>query len=142
VAARFTMAYGIQPRSFAIAFWRALALALVAIIALGITVEHVSTGWRMFVLARGLRSVWAASAAMIAGIGAGLALDALAPARGGGISALGLLVGALKLAIVLITVIGTLGYFMPDWTPLSTGLAGLVLILWMIAGAVALVSGR
>jgi len=35
------------------------------------------------------------------------------------------------------TVLGTLGYFMPDWTPLSAGFAILVLMLWVIAGAAA-----
>jgi hypothetical protein len=132
------MTYGIRPRSFAFAFWRAIALAFIAVVALGIIAQHVSTGWRMFVLARGLRSVWAATASIIAGIAAGLALDALAPARRGRVSAGGLLAGVVKIAIVLITAIGTLGYFMPDWTPLSTGLAALVLIFWSLAAALML----
>src|SRR5579875_1011341 len=129
------MAYGIRPRSFAFALWRAIALALIAVVALGIITQHVSTGWRMFVIARGLRSVWAATAAIVAGIAAGLALDALVPARRVRVSAGGFLAGVVKIAIVLITAIGTLGYFMPDWTPLSTGLAAVVLIFWSLAAA-------
>ena len=135
------MAFGIRPRNFRAAFWCALVMALIAVVALGITEDHVSTGWRMFVLARGLRSVWAATAAIAVGIGAWLVLDALVSARRGRVAPLKVAAGALKIAIVLVSVIGTLGYFMPDWTPLSTGLAALVLILWIVAGAVSLGSG-
>ncbi len=136
------MAYGIRPRSFAIAFWRALASAIVVLLVLAILNQRLSTGWRLYVLARALRAVWAATIAMIVGIGAGLLLDATIRARRGGFSIRRMLFAALKSIIVLVTTLGTLGYFMPDWTPLSALFAALTLSIWLVAGVTALTVDR
>lgn len=133
------MAHGIRPRSFAIAFWQALAAAIVVLLVLAILNQRLSTGWRLYVLARALRAVWAATIAMIAATVAGLLLDAMRRARGGGgFRIQRILFAALKSLIVLITALGTLGYFMPDWTPLSAVFAALTLSIWLLAGAIAL----
>lgn len=133
------MAHGIRPRSFAIAFWLALAAAIVVLLLLAILNQRLSTGWRLYVLARALRAVWAATIAMIAGSAAGLLLDAMIRARRGGSFPIQRIVfTALKSLIVLITALGTLGYFMPDWTPLSAVFAALTLSIWLLAGAIAL----
>jgi hypothetical protein len=132
------MAYGIRPRSFASALWRALAGAIVVLLVLAILNQRLSTGWRLYVVARALRAVWAATIAMIVGTGAGLLLDAMIRARRGGFSIQRMLFAALKSLIVLVTALGTLGYFMPDWTPLSAVFAALTLSIWLLAGAIAL----
>jgi hypothetical protein len=136
------MAYGIRPRSFAIAFWRALAGAIVVLLVLAILNQRLSTGWRLYVLARALRAVWAATLAMIVGIGAGLLLDAAVPARRGRFSKRRMLFAALRSIIVLVTALGTLGYFMPDWTPLAALFAALTLSIWLAAGVTALTVDR
>ena len=130
------MPYGIGTRRFAMAFWRALLSAVAIVAALAVLEQHLSTGWRMFVLERALKAAWAATAAIFAGVGAGLVLDALA-ARRAAVTARRHFFAALKWLTVMTTVLGTLGYFMPDWTPLSAGFAILVLMLWVIAGAAA-----
>jgi hypothetical protein len=136
------MAYGIRPQSFAVAFWRALAGAIVILLLLAILNQRLSTGWRMFVLARGLRAIWAASIAMMVGIGAGLLLETIMPRRGARFSKRRMLVATLKSAVVMLTVLGTLGYFMPDWTPFSAFFAMLTLSIWLLTGAVALTVER
>lgn len=132
------MAHGIRPRSFAIAFWLALAGAIVVLLVLAILNQRLSTGWRLYVLVRALRAVWAATIAMIVGTSAGLLLDAMIRARRGGFPIQRMLFAALKSLIVLVTALGTLGYFMPDWTPLSAVFAALTLSIWLLAGAIAL----
>ncbi len=95
----------------------------------------------MFVLERALKAIWAATAAIFAGVGAGLVLDALASRRAG-LTARRHFFAALKWLTVMTAVLGTLGYFMPDWTPLSAGFAIVVLMLWLIAGVAAETVGR
>jgi hypothetical protein len=132
------MPYGIGTRRFAIAFWRAVLSAVAMLVVLAILEQHLSTGWRMFVLERVLKALWAATAAIFAGVGAGLVLDALNPRRPA-IATRRHFFAALKWLIVMATVLGTLGYFMPDWTPVSVDFAILILMLWMIAGTAAAV---
>ncbi len=136
------MAYGIKPRSFASAFWRALVSAIVILLVLAILNQRLSTGWRMFVLDRALKALWAATIAMMVGIGTGLMLDAGIAARRGRLSKRRILFATLKSIIALITALGTLGYFMPDWTPLSAVFAALTLSIWLVAGAIALTVDR
>jgi len=130
------MAHGIGTRRFALAFWRALIGAIAMVVALAILERHLSTGWRMFVLERVLKAFWAATAAIFAGVGAGLVLDALNPRRPA-IATRRHFFAALKWLIVMATALGTLGYFMPDWTPLSVEFAILILMLWLIVGTAA-----
>jgi hypothetical protein len=132
------MAHGIRPRSFAVAYWRALAGAIVVLVVLAILNQRLSTGWRLFVLVRALRAIWAATIAMLVGIGAGLLLDATVRPRRGPLSKRRILLAAFKSIVVLVTALGTLGYFMPDWTPLSASFAALTLAIWLAAGAIAL----
>ena len=136
------MAYGIRPRTFAIAFWRAIASSILILLVLAILNQRLSTGWRMFVLDRALKAVWAATIAIIIGIGVGLMLDAAVPRRRGRLSKRRTMFATLKSIIVLITALGTLGYFMPDWTPLSAAFAALVLSVWLLAGLTALTVPR
>lgn len=136
------MAYGIRPHSFAVAFWRALVSAIVVLLVLAALNQRLSTGWRLYVLARALRAIWAATIAMMVGISAGLLLEAIIPTRRGGFSKRRMLLAALRAAVVLVTVLGTLGYFMPDWTPLSAFFAILTLSIWLLAGATALTVDR
>jgi hypothetical protein len=135
------MPYGIGPRRFAVAFWRALVAALAIVVLLAILDQHLSTGWRMLVLERALKAVWAATAALFAGIAAELILDSAAPRRATSASRRHLF-AALKWLVVLAASSGALGYFVPDWTPLSAGFAIVTLVLWLIAGAAGVAAGR
>jgi len=135
------MPYGIGTRRLVVAFWRALLAALVMVVLLAILDQHLSTGWRMFVLERALKAAWAATAALFAGIAAGLILDSAAPRRATSAYRRHLF-AALKWLVVLAASSGALGYFVADWTPLSAGFAILTLVLWLIAGSAGAAAGR
>jgi len=66
------MPYGIGTRRLVVAFWRALLAALVMVVLLAILDQHLSTGWRMFVLEPSRTCIPALSAFSVA---LGLAAD-------------------------------------------------------------------
>ncbi len=131
------MAYGFRRRSLTAAFWLSFASAMMVLIAMEMLGQRLSTGWRLYVLDRVLKAAWAGTISVVIGtiVAMMLELGGLARMR---ISILRIAFEGLRALTVLTAAAGALGYFMPDWTPLSTAAAALVLLLWLLTGASAM----
>ncbi|MBF6567858.1 MAG: hypothetical protein IVW54_03155 [Candidatus Binataceae bacterium] len=110
---------------------------MMVLIAMEMLGQRLSTGWRLYVLDRVLKAAWAGTISVVIGtiVAMMLELGGLARMR---ISILRIAFEGLRALTVLTAAAGALGYFMPDWTPLSTAAAALVLLLWLLTGASAM----
>lgn len=135
------MAYGFKRRGFTAAFWLSFASVMIVLIAMEMLGQRLSTGWRLYVLDRVLKAAGAGTISVVTGIIVALILEVGGPARMN-ISTLRIIFEGLRGLTVLTAAAGVLGYFMPDWTPLSTAAAALVLLLWLLTAALAMTLRR
>ncbi|MGH7906865.1 MAG: hypothetical protein ACREP6_09575 [Candidatus Binataceae bacterium] len=132
------VALGIRRRNMIFAFWIATACAAIILIAFTIITGDVSSGWRLFVLDRVFKAVWAATMSVMIGVAALIILGALVPANRDGVSVGRMAFTVFRILVALVTAIATLGYFMPDWTSFSAAAAAIVILIWVLAGLTAL----
>jgi hypothetical protein len=120
--------------------WVAIGAAAGALVLLVILNQSVSTGWRMYVLARILKTAWAATIAIFAAASASALLDWIATAEGpsGGRRVTFVI---LKIAVAAAAAVGAFAYYLPDWDPWTAAFAGIVVVLWGAAALCAISLG-
>lgn len=117
-------------------FWTGICVCLAGLVFLALVNESVSTGWRLYVIGKSFKAAWAATVALFAAILATTFLRYLAlPEQGD--TRFHASSHALRIIVASLTAIAALGYYLPDWDPWTAALAGLVLILWTLAGLAA-----
>jgi urea transporter len=117
-------------------FWAGICVCLAGLVLLALLNQSVSTGWRLYVIGKSFKAAWAATVALFAATLATTFLRYLAPPEQGGTRFHAISQG-LRIIVAALTAIAALGYYLPDWDPWTAALAGLVLLLWILAGLAA-----